>query len=69
MLNYCNFRRYSSFIDCIPPSGDVSDVIGHVRVIEIINGNLRMQVGSIVPKFHYNKYYFWCLTREVGPVS
>ena len=54
MLKYCNFRRYSSCTNCIPPLGDITDVIGHVSVIEIINVNLWMQVRSIVPIGHCN---------------
>ena len=61
MLKYCNFRRYCSCIICIPPLGYVTDVNGHVRVIERVNVNLHMQIGSIVPMSHYNKYYFGVL--------
>ena len=42
VLKYCNFWRYSIYIIVIPPLGGVTDVIGHVRVIERINVNLRM---------------------------
>ena len=40
VLKYCNFGRYSICTICIPPSADVTDAIGHVRVIERINVNL-----------------------------